>query len=307
MNFMGSHQRFLKSCPACNGGRIFYWNKKQKDNIDYFIWRCRDCFTGFLNPRPTEEYLKSIYLHSYQGDINEMSLESILKSEEEYPNASIDALRIIKQAHQFLAGNNNSLQALDIGSGYGFFSKAAKELGFSVTAVNPSSSDNRIFEQMNGFRPIAHFFEEVDFQGEQFQLVILSQVLEHLDDPYKNLLKIKKLITENGIVAIAVPSIESFLVRLYGVRENSSFWVPRHVTFFSKKGMVSLLERSGFKMIKYCFMSRIPYNMLSDKLKLRGPARYFANQMVKFLQIPFNHVVDRFGLGIYVNLWAQRR
>ena len=96
-------------------------------------------------------------------------------------------------------------KALDIGSGYGFFSRAALDQGFQVVAVNPAKAENRIFQQLNGFEPIPLFFEAVDFGTDKFDLVILSQVLEHLLDPLHVLVKVRKLIKPEGVLAIAVP------------------------------------------------------------------------------------------------------
>ena len=125
-------------------------------------------------------------------------------------------------------------KALDIGSGYGFFSKAALEQGFQVIAVNPASAENHIFQQLNGVEPIPLFFEEVDFGTEKFDLVILSQFLEHLLDPLQVLVKVRNLIKPEGVLAIAVPNVDALLIKIF--KSKSSFLgLPGHIIHFSRK------------------------------------------------------------------------
>jgi 2-polyprenyl-3-methyl-5-hydroxy-6-metoxy-1,4-benzoquinol methylase len=137
---------------------------------------------------------------------------------------------------------------LDIGSGYGFFSRAAMREGFKVTAINPGEWENDIFEKLNGFRPIPKLFEDINFGDEKFSLVIMSHVLEHLRDPLAILARIKNLLDPQGVVAIAVPNFNSLLVKILGTKDNSCLLVPDHLTYFSKKGLLTLLERAGFKV-----------------------------------------------------------
>lgn len=196
--------------------------------------------------------------------------------------------------------------ALDIGSGFGFFTKAAIENGFDVTAINPSRWENDVFEQMNGFRPIEKFIEDVELDKE-FDLIIMSQVLEHLDDIDNILKKIKSLMTENGVLVIAVPNIDSFLVKLLGTRDNSCLWVPEHLNYFSKKGLMTYLNRLGFRVLRYQQISRIPYNFLSIRLGLSrcSTLREICNKTVQIIQRPILKSVDALGLGLYHNIWVS--
>jgi 2-polyprenyl-3-methyl-5-hydroxy-6-metoxy-1,4-benzoquinol methylase len=46
---------------------------------------------------------------------------------------------------------------------------------------------------------------QAEATGEQFDLVILSHLLEHLDDPIPALSTVKKLLTKDGVLFVNVP------------------------------------------------------------------------------------------------------
>ena len=158
------------------------------EKVNFNLFKCKTCGCIFINPRPSLEFLERIYSKSGHGLKAPISVEEVLKQEREYPNAIIDSRRLVNKAYLKLLDNNlnHKMWALDIGSGFGFYSKAAINAGFDVTAINPSVWENDVFEGINAFRPMQLFFEEVDFKDAKFDLVILSQVLEHIDNPFSS-------------------------------------------------------------------------------------------------------------------------
>lgn len=294
----------MSACPACGSEDIFPWLTKSKEGTQFSLWRCSSCQTGFMNPQPTKEYLNSIYHKSGHGLTTPISFEEVIKGETEYPNATVDAKRLVERAKIFMAGKEG-LKALDIGSGYGFFTNAALKAGFRVSAVNPGKWENEIFEKLNGFSPVPQFFEEVDFASEKFHLVILSQVLEHVDDPFRFLMKIRSILNKNGIIAVAVPNIDSILVKLMKYKDNGCLWVPEHLSYYSKKGLISILDRAGFAIKSHMYISRIPYNSLSKRFGLKNNSRWLVNSIVKKLQKPPLKIINGLGFGFIHNIWAQ--
>jgi SAM-dependent methyltransferase len=297
----------LKKCPICGSSEIKPWGKKVKNGIMFNIWKCDSCKSGFLNPRPIREWLLRIYSKSGHGLTKEVSLGQILIEEKEYPNAIRDAKRIIKTSKIYIEKEKrNPLRALDIGSGYGFFSAESLQAGFDVTSVNPSVWENKVFKELNGFYPIQSFFEDLEFDKNEFDLVIMSQVLEHLQSPTKTLLKVNEILVPNGILTIAVPNFDSILVKLLKTKDNSCLWVPEHLNYFSLEGLNKILVRTGFEIVQYQPISRIPYFIVSNKLSLMGCLRRVCNQTVKIGQIGAMSLVNSIGYGMYYNVWAKR-
>jgi SAM-dependent methyltransferase len=294
----------LSSCPACGSAVKKPWLGKEIAGVKFNLDKCCACGTGYVNPQPSAASLKSLYTCPGHGSKSLISFDKVMASEVEFPNSTVDAQRLVTYAKELLGPfKAGEAKALDIGSGYGFFSKAALEQGFQVMAVNPASAENRISKQLNGFEPIPLFFEEVDFGAEKFDLVILSQVLEHLLDPFQVLVKIRNLIKPEGVIAIAVPNVDAILIKI--LKSRSSFLgLPEHIIHFSRQGLRAILQRAGFDVKLHRYISRIPYYSISNRLKVQGRSRKLLNNLVRVSQWAPLCIANRLGLGLFQNVWA---
>lgn len=304
MKLHGLVDKYIISCPACGSFITKPWLHKEISGVTFNLDKCGACGTGYVNPPPSVESLKSFYACIGHGSKSLISFDKVMAAEIEFPNSTVDAQRIVNYAKKLMGPlPDGEAQALDIGSGYGFFSQAALAQGFRVMAVNPASAENRIFQQLNGFEPIPLFFEEVDFGAEKFDLVILSQVLEHLSDPFQVLLKVRNLLKPDGVLAIAVPNVDAFLIKI--LKSHSSFLgLPEHIIHFSRKGLSAILQRSGFDVKHHIYISKIPYNSVSNKLNIHGKPRQLMNFWVRFSQWVPLLIANWLRLGLYQNVWA---
>jgi SAM-dependent methyltransferase len=294
----------ISSCPACGSSVKSPWLSKEIAGVKFNLDKCCACGTGYVNPQPSAESLKSLYACCGHGSKSLTSFDQVMASEVEFPNSTVDARKLVTYAKELLGPfKAGEAKALDIGSGYGFFCKAAMEQGFQAIAVNPASAENRIFQQLNGFEPIPLFFEEVDFDTEKFDLVILSQVLEHLLDPFQVLVKVRNLMKPQGVLAIAVPNVDAILIKI--LKSKSSFLgLPGHIIHFSKNGLSAILERAGFEVNLHRYVSRIPYYSLSNRLNIHGGSRKLVNYLVRISQWAPLLISNRLGLGLFQNVWA---
>jgi SAM-dependent methyltransferase len=294
----------LSSCPACGDAGMKPWLRKEIAGVTFHLDKCWVCGTGCVNPPPSPEYLKSLYRSTGHGSRSLTSFAAVMAAEVESPNSTVDANRMVKYARKLLGPEKAGARiALDIGSGYGFFSQAALSQGFKVIAVNPASSENRIFQQLNGFEPIPQFFEEVDFGAQKFDLVIASQILEHLLDPLDVLVKIRNLLKPEGVIAIAVPNVDAILIKI--LKSKSSFLgLPEHIIHFSRKGLEAILQRAGFQVKHHLYYSRIPYYALSNRLNIQGRPRKLVNYCVRIGQWAPLAICNWGGTGLFQNVWA---
>lgn len=294
----------ISFCPACGNSLIKPWLQRTIGEVQFNLEKCCVCGTGFVNPRPSPASLKALYACHGHGSKSLTSLQEVLASEAEFPNSTVDAKRLVTFAKKLLGPENpENLKALDIGSGYGFFSQAARIQGFNVVAVNPAIAENQIFKELNGFDPIPLFFEEAEFSNEKFDLVILSQILEHLLDPLQVLIKIRKLLKRGGVIAVAVPNVDAILIKI--LQSKSSFLgLPDHIIHFSREGLGAILQRAGFDIKLHRYISRIPYYTISNKLHIQGKSRKLVNGCVRVLQWAPLVIANRLGLGLFHNMWA---
>jgi len=310
LTLSGVYGDFLHECVSCGGEKISYWRQKSfqytesANHKKFHIYRCASCGTGFLNRPPHRQWLQAIYQYSGQALTQAITLEEVSAREVAFPNCKLDAERMSHQADRFnISGYGN---ALDIGSGFGFYTQALRKLRYRTVSINPGKYENEVFRNLNGDEPLAVMFENYEPSG-QFGVVMMSQVLEHLLEPNQAINKVSGLLAPGGVLACAVPNFNSFLVKLLGTKDNACLWVPEHVNYFTEKGLRALVERNGFRVVKVEQITRIPFNAASKRLRLKGRPAAVIDGLVKFLQIPFASLMHYFGLGIYINLYAVKK
>ena len=297
----------LNYCLFCNKENLRFWFTKisNLDSLKYNIYKCIDCKGSFVWPTPRDDYLNNFYnskKNSHGGDVTNQDLKNyfnnILICEDLYPNSSIDAERIIKNSKKFSLGK----KFLDIGAGYGFFTKEAINNGFNCTAIELSLVNCEIFKLMNGFEPLNISFDEnfANMNFSKFDVVLLSQVLEHIPDPHLVIQRIYTVLKPGGICVIAVPHFGSFISIFQG--KNDMFITPpEHLNFFSFNGLQQAFKINGFTLLIAHTISRY------DKNKLR---KYFKNKfLLKFSYLFILTILvisDIFKRGMFINAYFKK-
>jgi 2-polyprenyl-3-methyl-5-hydroxy-6-metoxy-1,4-benzoquinol methylase len=220
-------------------------------------------------PVPSEEELHQFYTGTQSALESSLrasgaldQYDQAIQEEEDFPNSTIDAKRIAENLKRLSSGP----KALDVGSGYGFFSKALMESGFAVDAIELGEASRKIHAQMTGFEPRAEPFDS-DFarrNSETYDAILLSQVLEHLPmdaDPIKSL---NVLLRKNGVCAIAVPHFRSYLSILQS-KNDMFISPPEHLNYFTVKSLDKAFASRGFQAVKYETVSRYNYRKFKKK------------------------------------------
>jgi decaprenyl-phosphate phosphoribosyltransferase len=135
---------------------------------------------------------------------------------------------------------------LDIGAAAGLHLDIARSLGLECVGVEPSRQLAGV-AQKAGHKVLLGGFPEVRPANQKFDIVLLSDVIEHVSDPYALLAAAKEHCNESGIVVVATPNVSSLAARLTG----KSWWHYRkaHVSYFNKSTFNRLAERVGLKSI----------------------------------------------------------
>jgi 2-polyprenyl-3-methyl-5-hydroxy-6-metoxy-1,4-benzoquinol methylase len=159
--------------------------------------------------------------------------------------------------------SNHKGALLDIGAGTGNFCETSKQNSWDVYGVEPSEKAREVAAKKNIF---LHQSIE-DFTGQQFDVITLWHVLEHLPDLENTITAIQKLLKPNGVLIVAVPNYNSFDAKHY-----KGFWaaydVPRHLWHFSQKSMSKLFSKN-MKLLKTkpMIFDSFYVSLLSEKYK----------------------------------------
>ena len=105
-----------------------------------------------------------------------------------------------------------------------------------------------------------------------YDAILMSQVLEHSIEPMEWLLKANSILSDKGVLIVALPMFKG-LYRFLGLKDPY-VCPPEHLNFFTKKSLKIALEISGFQILYYKSRSRIPfYNLWKRKIKNKFIAR----------------------------------
>ena len=152
---------------------------------------------------------------------------------------------------------------LDIGAGTGDFVRAAKRHGWKVEGVEPNGRAVELAKS----KGIDLKDSLNSFKDQNFDVVTLWHVLEHIPDLDETILLLSKLVKKEGSLIIAVPNYKSYDARFYG-----NYWaaydVPRHLWHFSKNSIEELFA-GNFKLekIKPMIFDSFYVSLLSEKYK----------------------------------------
>lgn len=153
---------------------------------------------------------------------------------------------------------------LDIGAGTGDFLKVCKENGWQVFGTEP----NEIARQNASQKQIDLQISVADFKNQQFNVITLWHVLEHVTNLTQTIQDISELLKPNGKLIIAVPNYKSYDAEYY-----QKFWAaydsPRHLWHFSKKSISKLFSKENIvvEKIQPMYFDAFYVSLLSEKYK----------------------------------------
>lgn len=195
-----------------------------------------------------------------------------------------------------------SKRFLDVGCGYGFFSKIALQNGFEVTAIEMASLERKIATELTGLKIYSDSFEEFNHINNSFEVILMSQILEHVLDVNQWMIKANSLLSSNGILVIALPNFGS-LFRLI-LQENDPYIIPpAHLNYFNYKSLRFLLQKHDFEIIKISYVSRLPLSSIKKRLLRYGK---FVPLIVNVFILPALWLIDKIKMGSMINVYARK-
>lgn len=158
-------------------------------------------------------------------------------------------------------------RVLELGPATGYLTKYLKEeRGCSVHCIEVSETMAREAERYCEKMVIADIdsvsMEEV-FDGHTYDLIVISDVLEHLRQDRKTLNACRKLLSPGGRCILSVPniahaSIIGELLRGHFEYREEGLLDRTHVNFYTRKSITTLLKECGFSIVSMDRVERLP-------------------------------------------------
>ena len=127
--------------------------------------------------------------------------------------------------------NIKNLKILDVGCGGGIICEPLARLGAKVTGIDfvPNNIKAAKIHSKKNKLKIQYIYKDIEKSklDEKFDLILMFEVLEHLDNWKKTIKNIKKNLNKNGMIIISTIN-RNLLSKLFAINiaENILHWVP---------------------------------------------------------------------------------
>jgi glycosyltransferase involved in cell wall biosynthesis/2-polyprenyl-3-methyl-5-hydroxy-6-metoxy-1,4-benzoquinol methylase len=234
MSCQSKEGRLVKTCHVCKGVRVYYLFSA----CGHRVVRCDDCGLVFFNPQPSDDELARIYNANYfLGSDSEAGRNAV--SDIKQATARL-YLSEIRRYHGFESG-----RLLEVGCGDGDFLVLAEAAGWQVTGIEYSPDACKIAQQrLKNGKVSCGELQQAGLASEQFDLCVVSDVIEHVRSPLDFLQEIHRVLKPGGTLFIATPSIDSWSARF--LRQKWMEFKAEHLTYFDGQTLQTALFKSGF-------------------------------------------------------------
>jgi 2-polyprenyl-3-methyl-5-hydroxy-6-metoxy-1,4-benzoquinol methylase len=202
-----------------------------------------------------------------------------------------------------LSGKTQSMaKILDVGCGNGVISRHLGKLGFNVLGIDVSDQTIARARELNTLPNV--FFEVISAeqlvaQGDTFDAIICSEVLEHLQNPSSLLKVLYQSLKPDGVLIVTVPNgsgpRELFVTRPVLKMRASNNWAWKavvkvktalgytgttvqsaadnldHVQFFKKSDLEALSTENKFRIVRFGKANFIedvfPFSFVAKKIR----------------------------------------
>ncbi len=226
-------------CPLCRGESSSYEIGIAGESR---IIACNKCTNAWTYPPPTSLFYEEEDFHS------QFKYKSAEELPEQWKDGILKQVKVIK--HGLMSGGN----ILEIGCGQGLLLEELKKEGFNVVGVEPSVSGS-VIASRKGLNVINDNFPSETLKNKKYDLIILSQVLEHIKDPGMFIDEILVILSKGGKILFVQTNWKGLIPRYLKSRWHA--WVPeQHYWHFTPKGLAYILKKKG------CIVERIEYYSL---------------------------------------------
>lgn len=251
-----SMQNALQRCNICKQkADVFYrlpYRDLQGSGQDEYVQRlclCRKCGFMFTQNPFTEKQLEERYKKFSKFEFD--AEDYILDESEEYRKRSIWQKQFIDNA---IADDFKSILEVGAASGYNLSLYKEKE----AYGIEPSKKNCLLAKEnydVDLFNGMFSEFMEKGKDRKKYDLIFLSNALEHIVNPYDFILECKLL--SNKYIFVEVPTADYKYIE-----EPFGMFCEEHVNYFTLEGLNSLMTTAGFELVdvnfRFCMGTYLP-------------------------------------------------
>jgi len=240
----------LDYCPVCGGQDIFFLiqsNEKQ-------VIRCSGCSVLFVNPRPSEDSIKKLFVEEYIGTDERVT--------EDFTSWRQSSLARESNILKKLLPSGGHL--LDVGTASGaFLGEFSGCEKWKVEGVEPSRFAAKSASDRYGVPVHPGFLRDQKFKDQSFDVVTSLDTIYFHPNPKADLMEISRILKPGGLLAIEIPGLNFRLLKNTGLLCRLIYGVPArlnagvHLFYYSRETLGYLVAQFGFKEVA-CYPEQSP-------------------------------------------------
>jgi SAM-dependent methyltransferase len=229
-------------CALCEGTKT----RRYYTKFGYRIARCTKCGFVFANPRMTAEQTEQRYSATYFRD---EYLPSVMP-----PNGPDDGQFLDDRYRPSIAllarSGVNRGRLVEIGTGAGFFLKAAARAGWDAHGLELSPEASAYARDTLGLRVLQTAAEVMPYDAGYFDAAAMFEVIEHLRDPLGVLRAARRAVRKGGVMVISTPNVDALSHRIMG-KDWAVISPAEHLYCFSERTLGAMLFKAGFSRVDF--------------------------------------------------------
>ena len=293
-------------CPNCeqvsteDAWQISLNDRRKAVPGSWQLIKCNACGIISMQPMPNEAQLASYYAVYARDDQVDLSR----RAGSRHP-------RLRKWFHQF-SGDvdprdfvtvSDGERVLDYGCGLAGYLADFHDRGVAISGAEIAGY---VVEacQRHGFDVHkVDDFSHIPFADQEFDIVYLMQVFEHLRDPHRFMQELGRILNNKGTLYLAVPNAASIWRKVFGANWVSGWYAPFHLFHYNRETLAGLAQQHGF-VVTDCW-SRTPDSWFRLNLKAffypsenqldwrktwldSRPVRYLLMLLLRIIEFPFS-------------------
>ncbi len=182
--------------------------------------------------------------------------------------------------------NIRNLKILDVGCGGGIICEPLARLGAKVTGIDFAPNNiiaAKIHSKKNKLK-INYINKDIEKLklDEKFDIILMFEVLEHLDNWKKTIKNIKKNLNKNGLIIISTIN-RNILSKVFAINiaENVLGWIPKGTHDYNK-----LIKPEELKII-----------LSKENLQLKNIQGLVFNPLIREWKLSDNYMINYFCTG----------
>ena len=220
----------------------------------------------------------------------------------------------------------NDISVLDVGCGNGNISIYLGSKGLKVTGIDLSADAIRHAQANNSFKHVDFHVKDAEkliYESKQYDVIICSEVLEHLHEPERLLKEIYTLLKDRGKLIITVPNgvgpreititrpaqwlqgkgdfawnVILKIKHLLGFRGQTNQSAAddlKHIQFFTRKDLIVLAKKTSFEIVSFKHADFIadvfPFSLFAKRIRaLQRFDNVVADYIPHFMTSGFNTI-----------------